>query len=233
MHAAMTEADALSFSEDGGVFVEPPFGSQIGLFVTYRCPIRCRHCMVEAGPQRTEEVDLEEALGWIHEIASYWKGHVKSIAFTGGEPFLCWKKLRVLAAAAVDRGLKCSVITNAYWANSTTRTRDLLTELSPKAISISTDEFHVAHIPLKNLRRVFDECMRLGIRCDLTVAYNNHSPLTTSKLVARLLEFAPRSAISTDSAPRPQPISRTRCPYNSVHRSPLIKNIQGYIKHRA
>lgn len=191
----MTESDTPAVADGGGVFVEPPFGSQVGLFVTYRCPIRCRHCMVEAGPQRTEEVDLEEALGWIDEIAAYRQGHVTSIAFTGGEPFLCWEKLRVLGAAAVDRGLKCSVITNAYWANSTTRTRDLLTELGPAAISLSTDEFHLAHIPLKNLRRVFDECMHLGIRCDLTIAYNDHSPLTTSRLVDRLLEFAPRSSI--------------------------------------
>lgn len=191
----MNESGAPTLADGGGVFVEPPFGSQIGLFVTYRCTIRCRHCMVEAGPKRTEEVDLEEALGWIHEIASYRHGYVTSIAFTGGEPFLCWEKLRVLGAAAVDHGLTCSVITNAYWANSTKRTRDLLTELSPTAISLSTDEFHVAHIPLENLRRVFDECMRLGIRCDLTIAYNDHSPLSTSKLVTRLLEFAPRSAI--------------------------------------
>jgi organic radical activating enzyme len=191
----MTESNVTALVDGDGVFVEPPFGSQIGLFITYRCPIRCRHCMVEAGPKRTEEVDLDEALDWIHQIASYRQGHVTSIAFTGGEPFICWDKLRVLGAAAVDRGLKCSVITNAYWANATKRTRQLLTELKPAAISLSTDEFHIAHIPLTHLRRVFEECMRLGIRCDLTIAYNEHSPLTTSKLLTQVLEFAPRSAI--------------------------------------
>lgn len=191
----MTKSDAVTLADNSGVFVEPPFSSQVGLFVTYRCPIRCRHCMVNAGPKRSEEVDLKEALGWIHQIASYKHGHVTSIGFTGGEPFLCWDKLRELGAAAVDHGLSCSVATNAYWADSTSKTRDVLTKLSPAAISLSTDEFHIAHIPMENVRRVFEESMRLGIKCDLTIAYSDHSPVTTFQLIARLVEFAPRSAI--------------------------------------
>lgn len=177
------------------MLTEPAFASQIGLFLTYRCPIRCRHCMVNAGPHRTEEVDLAEGLFWVEEIAAYRGGYVTSIGFTGGEPFACWDKLRVLGKAAAEMGLACSVITNAYWANTAERTRRMLEELAPTDVSVSTDEFHAEFIPLENIGRVFDECLALGIRCDLTVAFNQRSPSVTWRLLDRLLTFAPRSAM--------------------------------------
>lgn len=57
---------------------------KVSLDLTYRCPLRCRHCRVgEAGPQRT--LTLDEVLRVVEDLASI---GVFRIAFSGGEPFL-------------------------------------------------------------------------------------------------------------------------------------------------
>ena len=70
-----------------GIPLELPFLKSIGLAMTFRCPISCAHCIVRAGPQREEEMSLEEAFEWIRQIACYRNGHIKMLSLTGGEPF--------------------------------------------------------------------------------------------------------------------------------------------------
>jgi hypothetical protein len=191
------------FSEDcatsstPGEFVEPPFLSQVGLFVTLRCTISCRHCMVRSGPYRMEEVDLEEATGWLHEIATHSGGYVKSIGFTGGEPFCCWDKLLKLTGSARKLDLTYTVMTNGFWAESKQKARNMLAELRPSDVSVSTDVFHVKHIPLGNVKRVFGACQDLGIGCDITLTYDTKTLDQTRSLVRQILSFAPYSAIRT------------------------------------
>jgi pyruvate-formate lyase-activating enzyme len=181
--ATLTEKDA---------FVEPRFLSQIGLFLTFRCTIRCRHCMVRSGPHRTEEVDIDIAHGWLEQMAAC---GVKSIGFTGGEPFCCWNKLLDLAQAARRLGLTYTVITNGFWATSKQKTRDMLTQLQPTDISVSTDIFHAEHIPLDNVERILEASQDLCIRCDISLAYDTKRLEQTRSLVKSILTFAPREAI--------------------------------------
>jgi pyruvate-formate lyase-activating enzyme len=182
-------------SSDTGEFVEPPFLSQVGLFLTFRCTIRCRHCMVGAGPHRTEEVDLNEAIDWLYQIVSYSNGHIKSIGFTGGEPFCCWDKLLKLAHTTSQLGLPYSVITNGFWAKSKQKTRSLLTQLQPSDVSISTDVYHAEYIPVTNVGCLFEACQDLGIRCDITLAYEPNILNQTASLLRQILSFAPRESI--------------------------------------
>ncbi|KPK78637.1 MAG: hypothetical protein AMJ89_00895 [candidate division Zixibacteria bacterium SM23_73] len=182
-------------SSDNGEFVEPPFLSQVGLFLTFRCTICCRHCMVGAGPHRTEEVDLNEAIDWLHQIVSYGNGHIKSIGFTGGEPFYCWDKLLKLAHTARQLGLTHTIMTNGFWAKSKQKTRSLLVQLQPSDVSISTDVYHAEYIPVENVARVFETCRDLGIRCDITLACEPNVLEQTRPLVQQILSFAPRESI--------------------------------------
>jgi len=207
---------------DSGEFVEPSFLSQVGLFLTFRCTIRCRHCMVCAGPHRTEEVDIHEATGWLHQIASYGNGHTSSIAFTGGEPFCCWDKLLTLANTARRLNLTYTVMTNGFWAESKQKTRDMLVQLKPSDVSISTDTYHAEYIPIGNVTRVFEACQDLGIRCDISLAYDPKMLEQTRLLVQRILTFAPREAIRTS---RVFPSGRGEsqadfCDEATIHRPP-------------
>lgn len=172
--------------------VEPPFLSQVGLLLTLRCPIRCRHCMVRAGPHRTEEMGVDEARGWLEQLAAY---GTRSIGFTGGEPFYCWDKLLCLADTAARLGLTYTVVTNGFWADSPARAHEMLARLRPSDVSVSTDVYHAGHIPLENVAHVWAACQALGIRCDLSIVYDLESIEQTRSLVRRVLQFAPLEAI--------------------------------------
>jgi len=67
--------------------VDPPFMRNVGLLLTYHCPVSCAHCILRAGPDRHEEMSLEDARDWIHQIAAYRNGYVIVLSLTGGEPF--------------------------------------------------------------------------------------------------------------------------------------------------
>ncbi len=75
---------------------ELPFLSNIGLMVTYRCSVACPHCVVDAGPHRTEEMSLEDACAWIDQASRYRRHSIKGLALTGGEPFFNLPKLQSL-----------------------------------------------------------------------------------------------------------------------------------------
>lgn len=184
-------------SSDNNEFVEPPFLSQVGVFMTFRCTICCRHCMVSAGPHRKEEVDLDEAIGWVHQIGVYANGHTKSIGFTGGEPLCTWDKLLILAHTARQLGITYTVMTNGFWAKSKQKARVLLAQLQPSDVSISTDVYHAEYIPIENVARVFEACQDLHIRCDITLAYDPNVLEQTRSLVQQILSFAPRESIRT------------------------------------
>src|SRR5664280_546300 len=92
--------------------------SNIGILMTYRCQAKCPHCVVEAGPHRTEEIDLDEALNWIGQIAKYRNGQIRAISFTGGEPFCCYDKLKEVVRYGTELGMVISTITNGFWAKS-------------------------------------------------------------------------------------------------------------------
>jgi MoaA/NifB/PqqE/SkfB family radical SAM enzyme len=46
-----------------------PFLESLGLSVTTRCPVACSHCIVEAGPRRTEEMSAEDVGEWLRQAA--------------------------------------------------------------------------------------------------------------------------------------------------------------------
>jgi organic radical activating enzyme len=129
-----------------------PFLRNIGLIMTYRCPIECAHCLVDASPYRKEEISLQDAFNWIRQISEYREGYVKILSLTGGEPFYNLDKLKKISSFAGRRGLLISVTTNAFWAETYEKAFETL-RLFPeiKIITMSTDAYHLDFIPLERL----------------------------------------------------------------------------------
>ena len=98
--------------------LEMPFLRNVGFVVTYKCQVSCSHCILEAGPHRTEEMALEDSLDWIRQVSGYRNGYIKVLSLTGGEPFYDVEKLRKISAFASKRGVIVSAVTNAYWADT-------------------------------------------------------------------------------------------------------------------
>jgi MoaA/NifB/PqqE/SkfB family radical SAM enzyme len=90
---------------------EIPYLENIGIFLTYKCQVACPHCVVQAGPNRTEVMEEERLRDWISQAAEY-GGRMRSINFTGGEPFYDLRLFRAMCRFTVSKGLFPTSVTN-------------------------------------------------------------------------------------------------------------------------
>ncbi|VXD25310.1 arsenosugar biosynthesis radical SAM (seleno)protein ArsS [Planktothrix paucivesiculata] len=74
-----------------------------------RCNLACNHCHVEAGPKRTEELDLEISLQLIELINRF--PQIKTVDLTGGAPEMNYG-FKPLVEAARNRGKQVIVRSN-------------------------------------------------------------------------------------------------------------------------
>ena len=137
--------------------------TSIHFLLTYTCTFECDHCFLYCSP-RTKGTftaqQLREAFRQISEMRG-----VTSVCFEGGEPFLYHPLLLEGLRLARDRGLKSTIVTNSYWANSF---EDALLWLKPikeigiDELSLSDDAFH--HGEAENPAHIAAEAARaLGI----------------------------------------------------------------------
>ncbi len=208
--------------------VEAPFLETIGLLLTYRCPVACSHCLVGAGPQRQEEVALEDALDWVAQISAYRSRHIRTLSLTGGEPFFCFDKLKRIVEFGVESGIAVTVVTNAYWAGSVEKATPILKALKGlNGIRISVDVYHQKEIPFERVRNAILAARDCGLPCRVMMAVEDESSPQQSALRTLLDEvLAPEhiEIVSTIRAGRAEAqidfsrhavseaTSRDRCP---------------------
>jgi hypothetical protein len=138
---------------------------RVGLLLTERCNIACRHCWFNSGPDREEEMTLEEARGYIDQACEM--PSVEWISFTGGEPFLLPETLLELVGYASESGLRTECVTNCFWARSEEEAGEhlgKLVEAGLDAINISCDDFHQRHIPFERVRSCYQAARSLGLK---------------------------------------------------------------------
>ena len=153
---------------------DPPFLRNVGLLLTYHCQASCAHCILRAGPDRHEEVRLEDARDWIRQIAAYRDGYVYVLSLTGGEPFSNLKLLRSVMEFAADNKLYISVVTNGFWATDQNKAKQLLKSLPEICfISISTDLYHQKFVPFENVKNAMIAAKECGIPYYVSVVADN------------------------------------------------------------
>ena len=146
------------------------FFRNIGISITTKCPVSCSHCIAGAGPERSEEVPVEELIDWIEQISRYRNGYVRMITLTGGEPFYNIARLQTISSSIQNHGLYVTVVTNAFWASSPEKAADTLRLLpSVQAISVSTDVYHQSHIPLERVTNACIAAREEGRVCTVNV----------------------------------------------------------------
>ncbi len=172
------------------------FLSSIGFSITNRCPIACRHCIIEAGPHRREEMDLSDATCWMQQAAAYRNGHIKSVVITGGEPFYNPTLLTALLRCSLACGLVPAVVTNAFWAPTLKAALQTLRELPRIAmLTISTDEYHQRFIPVANVRNALRAALALEIPHSVAVCYANEKDVAYRELIAEIQQIVPKELI--------------------------------------
>jgi hypothetical protein len=141
------------------------------LFLSWRCSIRCDHCGFSCAPNRRGQLPLARGLALIEEAHAASPG-LRMVAYSGGEPFLFYPDLLALMRAASARGLAGGVVTNCSWANVDDLVGlrlEALQALGLAELIVSLDRFHLAHVPLENIRRVARGASTRGIRLGVNV----------------------------------------------------------------
>ena len=178
--------------------VDPPFMRNIGLLLTYHCQASCAHCIIRAGPDRHEEVSLDDARDWIRQIACYRDHYVCVLSLTGGEPFSNLKLLREVMALAAENRLYVSVVTNGFWAARREQARQLLQSLPQICfLSISTDVYHQKYVPFENVRNAIWAAQECGIPYYVTVVTENENDADYRRVRSEILALIKPERVRT------------------------------------
>lgn len=170
--------------------IDPPFMRNVGLLLTYHCPVSCAHCILRAGPDRHEEMSLEDARDWIHQIAAYRNGYVIVLSLTGGEPFSNLKLLRAVMKLAAENKLYCSVTTNGFWATERDKAKQLLQSLPEICfLSISTDLYHQKFVPFENVKNAIWAAQECDIPFYVSIVADNMADSDYKRIYANILEL--------------------------------------------
>jgi MoaA/NifB/PqqE/SkfB family radical SAM enzyme len=178
--------------------VDPPFMRNIGLLLTYHCQASCSHCVIRAGPDRHEEVDLDDARSWIQQIARYRDHYVCVLSLTGGEPFSNLKLLRAVMECAAENDLYVSVVTNGFWAVRREQARQLLQSLPQICfLSISTDVYHQEYVPFERVANAIRAAQDCGIPFYVTVVTEDAADAAYEQIRAQILQLTTSDRIRT------------------------------------
>lgn len=160
---------------------------RVGLLLTERCNIACRHCWFSSGPGKSATMTPDEARDYIRQASKI--RTVEWISFTGGEPFLQLGMLKELVDLASRKGLRTECVTNCYWAetekNALKRLRELV-DAGLGAINISADDFHQEHIPFERVRNCYRAAKQLGLKIVIMCASSRSSKLRIRDIKKRL-----------------------------------------------
>lgn len=143
----------------------------IAFTLTYRCPLKCKICLIEAGPDKRVDMPVSDAITYLNALQRF---EIANVALTGGEPFLTYDLLLKSLQHATRLGLTTTTGTSAYWAKTKERALALLKPLSEeglKAISFSADEWHQEFVPL--------ECIKNGIEAAREIGFERIGMQTT------------------------------------------------------
>jgi len=139
-----------------------------GVFLTYKCSSRCKHCMYACSPRwRADWISRVDAEKILHNLSEafrerYPKGFMEvgvnlGLHFTGGEPFLNFDLLLDLVRIADKMGMPSMFVeTNCFWAVNDEATREKLLRLKDAGlhgILISVNPFILEYVPFERTLR--------------------------------------------------------------------------------
>ena len=179
-------------------FGDPPFLRNIGLFMTYHCQAACSHCIVRAGPDRHEAVNLENAYEWIRQASAYRNHYVWVLSLTGGEPFSNLNQLRKVMEFAAACKLYVSAVTNGFWATSGEIAKRVLASLPEICfLSISTDVYHQEYVPFERAKNAIRAAQECGIPYYVSIVTEDRNSAEYQQVSSQLLELTPPETLRT------------------------------------
>ena len=138
--------------------------SRLVFSVTYDCPVTCKYCVTQSGPDNGPWLSAEFMISAMKETAAF--GLLRGVVFTGGEPLVRRKEVEKALRFAASRKLWSRIVTNAYWATTPKRAEDTLRSLKESGLSeinFSCDDLHQENIPIHCIANAFRAARNLEI----------------------------------------------------------------------
>ncbi len=127
-------------------------------------------CCFESTPKSTETLDRDRILSYIAESKDI--EEIKTISFTGGEPFLTFEDLTMLVTAAKKAKKKVTTITNGYWATTYQKAYDKLAVLKKAGLdhlSLSHDSYHREYVQTIYVKNILNAAVNLELHTTLAM----------------------------------------------------------------
>ncbi|HEY5724057.1 MAG TPA: radical SAM protein [Allosphingosinicella sp.] len=162
----------------------------LGILLTGKCNLVCRHCCNESHPKNQSVVQIQEIRRLIDEAKSI--RSIREIGFSGGEPFLFESLLLDAVAYARESGFGSSITTNGYWGRSSRGPR-LLAALKNQGLSglaISTSVFHREFVDIGTVAAAAEA--GLAARLDVVINVVESADLNEEVVRAELGKLADR-----------------------------------------
>jgi radical SAM protein with 4Fe4S-binding SPASM domain len=157
--------------------------------LTLACDQACSHCGPRAGRARAHELDTEECLRLVAELA---QAGVGEVALIGGEAYLRPDFVLVIRAIR-EHGMSCILTTGGY--GMTAERAEAMVEAGIRSVSVSIDGLEPAHDRLRRRPQSFQRALRALRLCrdaGAKVAVNTQiNALTWQDLPALLERLAP------------------------------------------
>ena len=162
--------------------MQRPAATHLTFSLTLACPLRCAHCIVDASPDKgstTMPLHIAERYAeQFGELAGY---GMRALSFTGGEPFLAHRQLRVMSDAGHAAGLITGVVTAAHWARNDASAAKIVREFPGIDVwDISLDTYHLEYVSLANVRAAFEAVRNAGKRA--TIRFAHEDPMSEADL---------------------------------------------------
>jgi hypothetical protein len=168
--------------------------TQLTILPTSQCTARCSHCSMNSGPERRDgRLTFDRMKKAIDEL--HGQSRLRVVIFAGGEPTLLGDELLNTIAHCDSLHIITRMVTNAYWAKTRERAREMLVKLREAGLAelnISCDDYHLPYIPFERVENAWHASKGLGFWA--VIIANCHGPgsqITPDFLMARLGEDLP------------------------------------------
>jgi AdoMet-dependent heme synthase len=162
--------------------------------VTRACNLKCLHCHVSARDPMANELNLQEAMRTIDEMANL---GTEALIFSGGEPLLRKDFVVTLAKYCVDLGILPAMLTNGLLLNR--KVAEELKDAGILAVGIPIDSIvPESHDKLRNLPGTFEKAIKAIKTCldvDLDVVITTMALKDTYAEIPRRIEFLSKLGI--------------------------------------
>lgn len=156
--------------------------------ITKACNLRCLHCHVSAREAMPDELNVQEAMQAIDEMADL---GTRAIIFSGGEPLLRKDFVLTLAEYCLDAGIIPAMLTNGILLDSKVAWE--LKDAGIQAVGLPIDSVNSAtHDKLRNVPGSFEKTVKAVGVCldvDLEVVVTTMALKSTFEEIPKRIDF--------------------------------------------